>query len=720
MNELGKNRFGRKGFRRNKFAGNRFKGDRLFPALLLLLFCAVFTAPPVRAQEKGHPDAGQAAAEVRHYHIGVPQKEGGCYTKAVPHKHTGNAGEQGGCYRMPVFHIHTGDKNRGGGCYGKKIFHVHAGSAETSGGCYRTPVSHSHTGSASSPGGCYTRPVYHAHAGSGTAGGACYEPILHVHTDGCFSDAVCAVTLTGGFTLERTYDEYCFHHGRTQHAQIRGIYQHSECGLGAVEELHDMCWTCQIYNGTHSYRKAVCGKTESTVEGYRLKCGKTTETVEHWDTGCGKTEASVERYDISCGKNAETVEGFERNCEKDESSVDAYARSCGREEGEPESYDTGCGREDAKAYAFLTLHSQDPEEETQQTALLAECMDETGFLKGWDGAYRWTKDGKELSERGKRLEVTENAVYTAAPDFEREDIRKEELCLALEVGNICAGSQEEKPPKVEEPPQADKPEEKPEKGGKEDNDTGGQDMSGDRKEDGEKDGDGGKGGNGDSGGSGHDGKGGSGNKEETTAKPAEKPVVEAAAKPEIKRKVPAQSKKKQKAVMPASGIPDETEEKWSDQISQSNKYGKKTEEVRPEPVAAGPEPVRTAVKRVRAGGILESAVKAVTFTVGMAAALAGLLWLLYLSYCHVRIYHRDGEEKCRYAGSCMIKRQEEHYELVLPGRIAEQSETGLFCLRPGRIFNRVNKGKELLILAGKQKESVWIGEEIPLHVFTCV
>ncbi len=109
-------------------------------------------------------------------------------------------------------------------------------------------------------------------------------------------------------------------------------------------------------------------------------------------------------------------------------------------------------------------------------------------------------------------------------------------------------------------------------------------------------------------------------------------------------------------------------------------------------------------------------VKAVTFTVGSVAFAAVLLYLLYMMFRSIRVYHQDGEGASHYAGSCMMKKTENGFEVKLPDMIVEQSATGQFSLRPGGIFASRHKGEELLILAGERKEAVWIDKEIPFKL----
>lgn len=117
-------------------------------------------------------------------------------------------------------------------------------------------------------------------------------------------------------------------------------------------------------------------------------------------------------------------------------------------------------------------------------------------------------------------------------------------------------------------------------------------------------------------------------------------------------------------------------------------------------------------------GVMEPVVKAVTFTVSGVAFAAVLLFLLYMMLRSVRVYHQDGEGGSKYAGSYLLKKTETGFEVSLPDLILEQSATGQFTLRTGRLFAQRHKGEELVVLAGRRKEAVWIDREIPLKLVT--
>ncbi|HBA68858.1 MAG TPA: hypothetical protein DCZ40_05810 [Lachnospiraceae bacterium] len=131
--------------------------------------------------------------------------------------------------------------------------------------------------------------------------------------------------------------------------------------------------------------------------------------------------------------------------------------------------------------------------------------------------------------------------------------------------------------------------------------------------------------------------------------------------------------------------------------------------------ASEPENGRSSVRMLRRGAV-EKTVKAVTFTVGSIVLVSGLIYLVYLVCRSIQVYDCDGEGKARYVGSCIMKKTEEGFEVRLPNMIWEHSATGQYSLRPGRMFAKKHRGKELMVIAGEHKEAVWIDKEMPLRL----
>ena len=145
-------------------------------------------------------------------------------------------------------------------------------------------------------------------------------------------------------------------------------------------------------------------------------------------------------------------------------------------------------------------------------------------------------------------------------------------------------------------------------------------------------------------------------------------------------------------------------------------YEAKRETKKQEPLSSAPEREEIPVQSIKRENGSANIMKAAAFTMVGVVGAAGILWLIYLLFGTVRIYHNDGEGKYHYAGSGIVKRKGGIFELNLPLMILEQSVTGQYCLKPGQLFVGRNKGKELVVTAGDRRLSVWIDEEIPLRL----
>ncbi|NBI89115.1 hypothetical protein D3Z45_00580 [Lachnospiraceae bacterium] len=144
-------------------------------------------------------------------------------------------------------------------------------------------------------------------------------------------------------------------------------------------------------------------------------------------------------------------------------------------------------------------------------------------------------------------------------------------------------------------------------------------------------------------------------------------------------------------------------------------YQKETVEIEAKETMAGPQAGERTLLAKRAE-MVEKVVKAVTFTVSSIMLAAGLLYLIYLMFRSIQVFDCDGEGNIKYAGSCIMKKTEEGFEVRIPDMIWEHSATGQYSLKPGKLFAKKNKGKELIVIMGDRKEAVWIDKEIPLRV----
>lgn len=159
-------------------------------------------------------------------------------------------------------------------------------------------------------------------------------------------------------------------------------------------------------------------------------------------------------------------------------------------------------------------------------------------------------------------------------------------------------------------------------------------------------------------------------------------------------------------------IPKKEEKTASDTAEE---YRKETVEIEARETMAGPQAGERTLLAKRAE-TAEKVIKAVTFTVSSIMLAAGLFYLIYLMFRSIQVFDCDGEGNTKYAGSCIMKKTEEGFQVRIPDMIWERSATGQYSLKPGKLFAKKNKGKELLVIMGDRKEAVWIDREIPLRI----
>ena len=317
------------------------------------------------------------------------------------------------------------------------MYHQHTGSAGTGGGCYGTAQYHAHTGDEVNGGGCYNQPVYHSHIGDSASGGECYAPIYHQHTDSCYQQAECTVTYLDNCQVERTETAYCHHHGTVSQIYFTADYQHESCGAGRTREGHSVCVTCNYRNKSHTYQKLVCGKNETTIEGYQLACQKTGQTVDAWKLGCGKDESVIEAYGLNCGKNNQTIEkcqrncgktertvdSYKRNCNKTEKTIEAYKKSCQKKETDVDAYKQSCGKTDATVEGYaLSCEKTDATVDAYQR----NCDKDESFIDAYMlscGKTEETLEGYELNcGREEETVYGEFAVWNETPEWTKDTV----------------------------------------------------------------------------------------------------------------------------------------------------------------------------------------------------------------------------------------------------------------------------------------------------------
>lgn len=168
--------------------------------------------------------------------------------------------------------------------------HIHSGSSSVYGGCYTIPVYHVHSGSPTEYGSCYSKVATssHSHSGNKNIGGACFRTVVyHTHDSNCktYTD----VKNPDG-TISRIEGQYsCISDGTNYTRGVRKHTHTSACPKDANGNYTNECilsnensmilYYEQTCNEQVTY-EATCGKTEQTIEYYKLSCNKTVDLVK--------------------------------------------------------------------------------------------------------------------------------------------------------------------------------------------------------------------------------------------------------------------------------------------------------------------------------------------------------------------------------------------------------------------------------------------------------
>lgn len=714
---------------------------------------------------------------VYHKHTGSQTAGGGCYGQPVHHSHSGSTASKGGCYQNAVYHVHAGNETSGGGCYGP-TYHQHIDSCYREEKCIMEYVGNLQTVWEES-GYCYHHGnVLVLHFRANFRHESCGAGITESTNSTCwtcqykdswhtYNRIVCGKT---DQTIEG-YHRICGKETNTVESWALG------CGKnGSSVERYAL--NCGKNEQTVVSYARNCGKNESTVDSYKVGCGKTETSIEKHGLNCGKTAEDVDAYAISCVKDGKTIDGYSLSCEKTEESVDGYTLSCGRSGEESYAEFSVVSRDSAWTGGDVVLQAavQDAEGFLQlpespflwkgkgidDTSSDEVKVKENGIYRVRLLAENADVDKKELvlSIEVRNIDVTapvidgisysgqdggkENAIYVTAKDVQPDgspgsglaleaysfdggktwqkenriewkaggivSVAVRDCCGNMSVQNVEIkdtgkeeekGNEEEKEEKGEEDGENEEMPEKNEEenpGGKKEEDSG---------ED--------TGRNNESSGT------GSGNKQEEIPKTGQVKAQEESEKD----KLPEEKEPLRKRKNSAKGNK-EKEESTGEERQEENKrreiripdrkktYEKETVQAKAPETAAKPETgnLSKAVKRMEAAGRV---VKAVTFTISGIMLASGMVYLIYLMFRSIQVYDCDGEGNARYAGSCIMKKAGDGFEVKIPDMIWEHSATGQYSLRPGRMFAKRNKGKELTVIAGEQRGSVWIDREIPFR-----
>ncbi len=521
-----------------------------------------------------------------------------------------------------------------------------------------------------------------------------------------------------------------------------------------------------------------CGKTLEDVDAYALSCIKNEKSIDGYRLSCEKTEETVDGYALSCGRSGEeSYAEFSVSSQNTEwTGGDVVLQAAVQDTGgllrlseNPFAW-RGKGMEEVSSqevkvkengiyYVRLLVENEDIDKKELVLSIEVRNIDVTApVIEGisysgqggrkdnriyvtakdiqpdgslgsglaseaysFDGGKTWQKENRMewKAEGTASIAVRDRCGNISVQDIEIKDIGKEEEKGDGEEKEEEKGDGEGK----EEEKEGEEKKEEKEKEEKEDEkgNGGGQEE---KKEDTGEDGTDHQGGSGNGSGKEQDGGQGAvlakGEEEKEKEKPGEEkePVKKRKSSPGGNEK----NKGKEKGNAADGAADTEIEKIEKPQVrmpDRKKEYKEETTQAKVPETAAKPEMGNRSrmTKRMETAG---KVVKAVTFTISGIMLAAGMLYLIYLMFRSIQIYDCDGEGNVKYAGSCIMKKTEDGFEVKIPDMIWEHSVTGQYSLRPGRTFVKRNKGKELAVIAGEQRTTVWIDHEIPFRTTTCV
>ena len=714
---------------------------------------------------------------VYHIHSGNASSKGGCYQKAVYHAHAGNETSGGGCYE-PVTHQHTDScyqeeectmkyegnfqrvREESGYCYhhGNTLV-MHFKGIFNHMNCDRGTTEDTHSTCWTCQNMNKTHTYRRIVCGKTDKTVEKYRRICGKETNTVESWAIgCG---KNGSSVEK-YELNCGKNEKTV------VSYEKNCGKNesTVDSYKTGCGKTET--SIEKYRLN-CGKTQTDVDAYALSCVKDAETIDEYSLSCDKTEETVDKYALSCEKSEDEsyAEFSVVNQHPEWTGKDVVLQAAVYDpegflqlperpflwkgkEAEGISADEVKVKENGIYYVRLLAENEDVDKKELILSIEVRNIDVTapaieGISYSGQGErksnmiYVTAKDIQPDGSPGSGLAL-EAYSFDGGKSWQKENgiewkaggtvsIAVRDQCGNVsvqnieikDIGNEDKDSGEETEKKEEGTEETEKREEETEESEKKE-ETG-------KKEEEEKDKEGNSGGNPNGSTGGDTGRGsGSENKQnenqgaglvkmeegnEEDKQPDEKePMKKEKSNSEKKKKT--EGKEKSEEEEKENGT--EKTGKRKIRIPDKRKtYEKETVQAKVPENAAMPEEgsnIRVAKQAEAAGRV----VKAVTFTISGIMLASGMLYLIYLMFRSIQIYDCDGEGKARYAGSCIMKRTGDGFEVKIPDMIWEHSVTGQYSLRPGRTFVKRNKGKELTVIAGEQRGSVWIDREIPFRV----
>lgn len=660
-----------------------------------------------------------------------------------------------------IFHRHIGSPDTEGGCYTNPIEHVHQGDAVNGGGCYTKPVAHEHTGSPETGGGCYGKEIPHTQHGP-----ECYRSETHKHESACLSGN-CTITYTAKEIIE-TYTDTCRIHGVTAHERRAAIADHSDCGRGKVDAVMEQCQSCtNILTRTHTFIN--CGKQEGTtqilecsktIEGYDISCGYAQGGVEYYEREC---DGAPDGYGLGCGLDEDRPCGrliLTSQAAGDASRVIISAKVEDLTGGwlilsgdpyvwrDQEGNVLGSGQslevdKNGDYSVSVSLENRDVDESGLHSSISVDSIREkepeipvptatpSATISPSPSATA-TATQSPTATPGATTKPTESPTATPSATTEPTEsptatpsatITPTESPAATPTATIMPSATPEatSSPESVVPEKSPKPSAIPESSPgqedkKEDTDQKKEDDEEGKEENKDQDKDEDKSEEVESAGTQDKGSGGGNNKgtgQDTKASdenPSEGDLGEDRSEGEDNSRSFYYGKKDRLAEQP----PVEAEKASASPSPETKeKIEKETATVTVSGNNAGQDRQYKVGQQKKKGGFFQStAVKIITVALSTLLILAGVLFLVFILLCSVRVFNDDGEGRMVYLGRCMVRKKEGEYSLVITQSMTERSCTNRYCIKPGLFRLGKKEDQELVVCRDTKKAAVPLSREM--------
>lgn len=716
---------------------------------------------------------------VYHSHTGSTTAGGGCYQKAVYHAHAGNETSGGACYG-PIYHQHADScyqevecvmeyignlqiqREENGYCYyhgDTNIIHFKGTFAHQSCGLGVVEAGHRTCWP------CQNMNMEHTYNRL-VCGKSDKTVERYQRTCGKGTNTIESWSLSCGKN-NSSVEKYALSCGKNEKT-VDSYQMNCNKNEQTVDSYQTNC------NKTESFIEKYalnCGKTKEDIDSYHLSCIKDEKTIDSYALSCEKTGETVDGYALSCQKNNEngyaefSISNRDAQWTSGEVTLQAALQDPegflkvsstpfrweGKGIGSVES-DVVKVKENGTYYVYLKTENEDVDEKELMTSIEVKNIDNTapiiekvvyGKAEGGKGnvVRVIAKDLQQDGSAGSGL-ASEAYSFDGGKSWRKENTLEwdKEGVLSIAVRDCCGNIS------VQDIEVNNSDGESGKGNAEENGDKGkGGEGNGEQGKGGEGNGGQGNGGQGSEGtGSGQAGNTDGGSKGSATGNREGDGSGKLIKDGNAGKKQGAQKGALQKSANTSKGTgtngnpsegaeangnlfggtrrngegeSEETEKDKTKATTLPNKkeeYREETVQVEMPKMEAEPE-TRSRSKLMRAEA-MGKVVKAVTFTVSSIMLASGLIYLIYLMFRSIQIFDCDGEGNTKYAGSCIMRKTEDGFEVRIPNMIWEHSATGQYSLRPSKAFAKKHKGKELLVVAGERKEAVWIEREIPLRI----